>query len=807
MKRLLVLLVSLLFSLFAAEAGVLTPGLIAAYESRGASAIQPTIILLAERPTAAGFAEDLLDQGNSLPETHTRIMEFLQSAGSGQEPVLRSLNILTSTGMAANIKPLWIVNAIACNLTRPGAELIANMNEVEAVGLDDPVMLRTLLETTTANNASRTDDDFSHIAITEAWRMGFRGEGRTVCVLADGAANASAISTRWRGQNAPLSESWYDRAGGGIGACGDVGTAMLGMLCGTDQNGDAFGVAPDASWIAARLVCSETRLSDVLFALQWAADPDGNANTFSDVPDAICNAWGLNDACTSGAPEGVWDVVSNVEALGPLLIFAAQQDNQSGSASVRMPESLENCFAVGNADASGTVPVVHSSSGRGPSPCDPTLVKPDVCAPGTWMRTITANGVVQSTGTALAAARVAGVAVLLRQANPNLPASEIHRVLTMTAADYGSPGPDNAFGFGLVNAERALNMALSSGRTGSIQGTVLDGNEPVAAARVVLTGPFGELLTNARTGFFSFDHVTTDHRYTLRVGRFGYRPYFYPDSITVESGRPRTLTILLERWFDDDAEFDQGWSLGVDGDNATSGLWVRAVPVGLRAGGKLVQPDADASPLGSRCFVTGNASSPSADPRESDVDGGRTTLRSPLFSLLGMESPVVKFSYWYSNDLGSNPGADFFRAQISADGGATWMNLINTAASTNGWTTVSVRVGDFVTPTDRMLLQFIAEDAGPGSLVKAAVDDISITGAAPDLEPPRDLTLDVQSDYVRLIWRQSPGAISYRVYLSGSADRVIAPENLYTTVSDTTLTVPMSDIRFNEFFFQVTASK
>jgi len=87
------------------------------------------------------------------------------------------------------------------------------------------------------------------------------------------------------------------------------------------------------------------------------------------------------------------------------------------------------------------------------------------------------------------------------------------------------------------------------------------------------------------------------------------------------------------------------------------------------------------------------------------------------------------------------------------------------------------------------------------------VDDLSITGPPPELEAPRDLALDVQADHVRLVWRQSAGAAFYRVYLSGSADRVVAPENLYTTTSDTTVTVPMSDIRFDEFFFQVTASK
>ena len=137
-----------------------------------------------------------------------------------------------------------------------------------------------------------------------------------------------------------------------------------------------------------------------------------------------------------------------------------------------------------------------------------------------------------------------------------------------------------------------------------------------------------------------------------------------------------------------------------------------------------MQPGADALLLGRFCFVTGNAASDTADPKSADVDGGRTTLRSPLFNLSELASPELHFTYWYSNDRGSNAGSDFFRVQISSDGGVSWVNLINTAASTDHWKPVTVRVPDFVTPTDRMLLQFVAEDGGPGSLVEAAVDDI-----------------------------------------------------------------------------------
>jgi len=787
---------------------VLNTTLASAYESRGSGEMLPALILLSNRPDAAKLAEDMQQQGRTLSDVHTRIAQSLQAAAADQSAVLKSLDILKSTGMASDVRSLWIVNVIAARLTRPAAELIANMTEVETVGLDEPVVVHSLFDITPLGSAARSEEGLARMAVPDVWQMGFRGEGRTVCVLADGAASIPSLNTRWRGQVSPAAECWFSlSAGEAVSACGDVGTAMIGALCGAEANGETYGVAPDARWISARVLCDNSRLSHVLIALQWAADPDGDPSTFNDVPDAICGAWGLNAGCGGGTPDGVWDAVANVEALGPLLIFPAHQEERAGSASIRLPESLARCLAVGNADVSGALPSLHPSSGRGPSPCDPTLVKPDVCAPGTWVRTLTSAGPVQASGTPLSAARVAGVAALLRQASPNAPASEIKRVLAVTATDLGGPGPDNAFGFGMIHAARALTMMLSSGRMGAVQGTITCGSEPVFGARVVLAGPFGEALTTSQNGFFGFDQVAAGRRYALRIGRFGYRMYFHPDSIAVETGRTTNLSISLERGFDDDAEYDQGWSLGVEGDNATGGIWARAVPVGSRVDGKLVQPDEDASPLGNRCFVTGNAPSPTSDARDNDVDGGKTTLRSPLFSLLGLESPVVKFSYWFSNDRGSNPGSDFFRAQISSDGGATWLNLINTAASTNGWSTVRVRINDFVASTDRMMLQFVTEDAGPGSLVEAAVDDLSITGPPPELEAPRDLMLDVRADHVRLVWRPSVGAAFYRVYLSGSADRVVAPQNLYTTTSDTTVTVPMSDIRFDEFFFQVTASK
>jgi hypothetical protein len=396
----------------------------------------------------------------------------------------------------------------------------------------------------------------------------------------------------------------------------------------------------------------------------------------------------------------------------------------------------------------------------------------------------------------------------MRQANSNLSAHDVIRMLTLSAKDLASPNEDNTTGHGLLNVGAAVKLAQSARGSGTIRGIVRYGGNPVGGARVVLASDFGEITTTTESnGTFEFDHLATETPYHVSVGHFGYVYYDRDDPLQAKEKNSAEVTITLQRGFHDDAEHDQGWIFGVEGDDATSGIWERTIPAGTQVNGNEVEPLQDASPDGQYCFLTGVAPSPDAEANTTDVDRGKTTLRSPVFDLTELTNPVLDFSYDYSNDQGSNRGNDFFRVQISNDGGQKWTNLINTAASTHGWKNVSMKISEFVAPTSRMILQFIAEDDDPGSLVDAAVDDISISGAPSVPEPPTDLILDVQFDQVILKWKGSPGASGYRVYLWNRPDDVVQPGHLFTTTHDTTLAVPMSAIPYGEFYFQVTAAK
>jgi hypothetical protein len=180
----------------------------------------------------------------------------------------------------------------------------------------------------------------------------------------------------------------------------------------------------------------------------------------------------------------------------------------------------------------------------------------------------------------------------------------------------------------------------------------------------------------------------------------------------------------------DECESEGPWSLASPGDNATSGLWVRGDPVGTTYNSQQCQPEDDhtAAP-GTDCYVTGQGVVGGAAGAE-DVDGGKTTLTTPLLDLSHIADARVTYWRWYTNNLGNSPNLDPWIVQISGDDGTSWVDLENTTVSANSWTEKSFLVSSFIMPTSQVRVRFIANDIAPNSLIEAAVDDFEVSGTS-----------------------------------------------------------------------------
>lgn len=150
----------------------------------------------------------------------------------------------------------------------------------------------------------------------------------------------------------------------------------------------------------------------------------------------------------------------------------------------------------------------------------------DLAAPGTNIRTTAkGSGYVSTAGTSLSSPIVAGVAALVMAANPGLTPVEVQNILKQSADDLGGAGWDTSFGWGRVNAARAVALAgggtvdgtaptvsiSSPGAGAALAGTVsvaVTANDNVGVTSVTLSID-GASLGTAASSPFTFQWNTT----------------------------------------------------------------------------------------------------------------------------------------------------------------------------------------------------------------------------------------------------------------------------------------------------------
>jgi thermitase len=224
-----------------------------------------------------------------------------------------------------------------------------------------------------------------------------------------------------------------------------------------DNNADTSEVYRHGTAVAGTAAAASNNGTGVA-SLAWnclimpirVSDPNGYGST-------LAMSQGLIWAADHGAR------VANISygVTGSATVTSAAEFFQSKNGVVTVSAGNESTF-----DASTDNPSVLTVSGTDTTDVlaswSNTGNNIDLAAPGVSIVTTGGGGTyVAGTGTSFSAPIVAGVAALVISANPSLTAVQVQDILKQNADDLGAPGFDTSFGFGRVNAYRAVLAATS----------------------------------------------------------------------------------------------------------------------------------------------------------------------------------------------------------------------------------------------------------------------------------------------------------------------------------------------------------
>lgn len=246
------------------------------------------------------------------------------------------------------------------------------------------------------------------------------------------------------------------------------GTHVCGTIAGGGHSGQFVGVAPEAE-IYAGLVLNGRKggtVAQILAGLDWAIEQRVHVINLS------LGGRTLERVVRSPFHRSLFHAAS----IGISVVAAAGND---GSQTSGTPGNDFFALAVGAVDvkdrcagfSGGGTHLITESEHIGPKLLPLAYSKPDLCAPGVDIRsTVPKDAWGFLSGTSMATPHVAGAVALLRsacQGFSDLPgfrqSSVIQDIILATTFDLGERGLDHRFGFGRVDALRAIDAAKRLG--------------------------------------------------------------------------------------------------------------------------------------------------------------------------------------------------------------------------------------------------------------------------------------------------------------------------------------------------------
>ncbi len=391
-------------------------------------------------------------------------------------------------------RPYYIVNAILVRGDRALVEELARRHDVLRIEGNPQVYNPMPMPVPSSDAPEGVEWNITRTHAPDVWAMGFTGQGVVVGGQDTGVdwTHPALIGhyRGWNGDTADHDYNWHDAIHDSVGnpcgndspvPCDDYGhgTHTVGTVVGDDGGGNQIGMAPGAKWIACRNMDdgagTPARYLEC-FQFFLAPYPVGGTPAEGDpskAPDVTNNSW------TCPPDEGCsWDTlkaaVEAQRAAGIMTVVSAGNSGPSCGTVSEPPAIYDASYSVGSTTSSDNL---SSFSSRGPATANlgnPNLMKPDIVAPGSGVRSCVPGGGYETwSGTSMAGPHIAGAVALVWSALPSLKndqaatedllnssAYPLTSVVEGCGGDYVN-GPNNSWGHGLVDVKQALTEDIT----------------------------------------------------------------------------------------------------------------------------------------------------------------------------------------------------------------------------------------------------------------------------------------------------------------------------------------------------------
>ncbi len=391
---------------------------------------------------------------------------LLEIAMQTQTPIWTELDALGLT-----YRPFYLINMIRVEGGQAWIDELEALPNVDRVMLNPNVRPYPTEELNIGYGAplesagDGPDWNILQVNADQVWEMGITGEGIVIAGQDTGYAwEHPAIRARYRGVVETEGEidhtyDWHDAWDNSPIPFddGQHGTHTMGTMVGDDGNGNQIGIAPGATWIGCRNMRrglgNPASYTDCMEFFLAPYPPGGDPFTDGDVtmaPHVINNSWGCPDI--EGCDDGVLEpAVEALRSAGIMMVVSAGNSGPGCQSVSEPPARYDAVFSVG---ATGRGGFITGFSSRGPVLRSEALMKPDITAPGSNIRSSLPGGRYGlADGTSMAGPHVAGLVALLWSANPDLigDIDETERIIresaqpteVMATCGLTEPAPEN----------------------------------------------------------------------------------------------------------------------------------------------------------------------------------------------------------------------------------------------------------------------------------------------------------------------------------------------------------------------------